>query len=181
MQNMQNQQLDEFGNPIQQQPVQAPNPMMPNRAGAPPRSMNNLAHQPLSTQGSMAYQKGKLAGKSGIGSVGNKISGDALIEKIRADVEKEREKFVGTGGNNSPEGKLISGEPLKPGHPDYVPPKKPNKPKEMIGKYTVKDFPEEEPGFSNTKALSDSTRAKISAISRRICVLIRLSFSSNNW
>ena len=157
MQNMQNQQLDEFGNPIQQ-PVQAPNPMMPNRAGAPPRSMNDLVYQPLSNQGSMAYQKGKLAGKGGIGSVGNKISGDALREKIRADVERERNKFVGTGGNNT--GKLMSGEPLKPGHPDYIPP---NKPKEMIGKLTLEDFPREEekkPGFSDTKTLSHSVREK---------------------
>ena len=113
MQNMQNQQVDEFGNPIQQQPVQAPNPMMPNRAGAPPRSMNNLVHQPLSTQGSMAYQKGKTPTKGGVGGVSN----------------------------------LMSDELLKPGHPDYIPPEN-----------------REKPGmtrFSDTKTLSDSTRAKI--------------------
>ena len=141
MQNMQNQQLDEFGNPIQQQPVQAPNPMMPNRAGAPPRSMNNLVHQPLSTQGSMAYQKGKTPTEGGVGGVSNKISGDALREKIHADVERERNKFVGTGGNNSSEG------------PKKIP----------TGKLTFEDFPKKEktPGFSNTKTLSDSTRKKM--------------------
>ncbi len=158
-------------NAMQQPPVQAPNPMMPNRAGAPPRSMNDLVYQPLSNQGSMAYQKGKLAGKGGVGSVGNRLSGDALREKIYADVEEERNKFVnqgGTGGNNNP--------PLKPGDPDYIPPKgktlsdstrkkmaegnydnepkKQNydpKPKEMIGKYTFAAGPrkankKQEPG-----------------------------------
>jgi len=164
MQNMQNQQLDEFGNPIQQQPVQAPNPMTPNRAGAPPRSMNDLVYQPMSSQGSMAYQKG------GVGSVGNRLSEDALREKIYADVEEERNKFVyqgGAGGNNNP--------PLKPGDPDYISPKgktlsdstrkkmaegnydnEPKKgsspePKEMIGKYTFAAGPrkankKQEPG-----------------------------------
>ena len=181
MQNMQNQQLDEFGNPIQQQqPVQAPNPMMPNRAGAPPRSMNDLVYQPMSSQGSMAYQKG------GVGSVGNRLSEDALREKIYDDVEKERNKFIDQGGAGGKKGKLMSGEPLKPGHPDYIPPKgktlsdstrkkmaegnydnEPKKgsapkPKEMIGKYTFNDFPKEKtPGFSDNKTLSDETLRKL--------------------
>jgi len=113
-------------NAMQQPPVQAPNPTMPNRAGAPPRSMNDLVYQPLSNQGSMAYQKGKTPTKGGVGGVGNRLSGDALREKIYDDVEKERNKFVVQGGAGGKKGKLMSGEPLKPGHPDYIPPGKPN-------------------------------------------------------
>ncbi len=142
MQNMQNQQLDEFGNPIQQQPVQAPNPMMPNRAGAPPRSMNDLVYQPLSNQGSMAYQKVKTPTKGGIGSVGNRLSGDALREKIYDDVEKEREKLK----NQGKVGEVVKGH-LSPGHPDYIPPENREKPGT--------------PRFSDTKKLSDSTLEKM--------------------
>ena len=133
-------------NPMQQ-PVQAPNPMMPNRAGAPPRSMNDLVYQPLSNQGSMAYQKGKTPTKGGVGGVSNSMSTDELIKRIQED---NRNRRSGTELNSSPEGKkgkLMSGEPLKPGDPDYIPPANREKPG------TTR--------FSDTKTLSDSTLKKM--------------------